>query len=161
MKRILVVDDSSMIRALFRQSLTGVKDYRAREVRNGQEALDAIAADGEPDLIFLDVNMPVMDGLEFLVTSAGAGLGAVPISRAGKGGVRESGARLFPPLPPLPPRSLRSGSAGLRRGCPSEAACQRPRGRGHGNPERAALSRCLTRPLPVPVWAVAVGSGRR
>jgi len=74
MKRILVVDDSSMIRALFRQSLASAKDYRVREARNGQEALDAIAADGEPDMIFLDVNMPVMDGLEFLATSAGAGL---------------------------------------------------------------------------------------
>lgn len=74
MKRILVVDDSSMIRALFRQSLAAGKDYRVREARNGQEALDAIAAEGEPDLIFLDVNMPVMDGLEFLATSAGAGL---------------------------------------------------------------------------------------
>jgi two-component system chemotaxis response regulator CheY len=74
MKRILVVDDSSMIRALFRQALSANKDYRVREARNGQEALDAITSDGEPDLIFLDVNMPVMDGLEFLATSAGAGL---------------------------------------------------------------------------------------
>jgi two-component system, chemotaxis family, chemotaxis protein CheY len=74
MKRILVVDDSSMIRALFRHSLAAAKDYRVREARNGQEALDNIAAEGEPDLIFLDVNMPVMDGLEFLATSAGAGL---------------------------------------------------------------------------------------
>ena len=74
MKRILVVDDSSIIRALFRQSLAGVQGCKVREARNGQEALDAIAADGEPDLIFLDVNMPVMDGLEFLATSAGAGL---------------------------------------------------------------------------------------
>jgi two-component system chemotaxis response regulator CheY len=68
------VDDSSMIRALFRQSLAAAKEYRVREARNGQEALDAIQAEGEPDLIFLDVNMPVMDGLEFLATSAGAGL---------------------------------------------------------------------------------------
>jgi len=74
MKRILVVDDSSMIRALFRQTLGSGKDYQVREARNGQEALDAIAAFGEPDLIFLDVNMPVMDGLEFLATTAGAGL---------------------------------------------------------------------------------------
>ncbi len=74
MKRILVVDDSSMIRAVFRQSLGSARDCRVREARNGQEALDAIAADGEPDVIFLDVNMPVMDGLEFLATSAGAGL---------------------------------------------------------------------------------------
>ena len=43
-------------------------------VRNGQEALDAIGQHGEPDLVFLDVNMPVMDGLEFLATSVGAGL---------------------------------------------------------------------------------------
>ena len=74
MKRILVVDDSSMIRALFRQMLSGVRDYRVREARNGQEALDAVSNEGEPDLIFLDVNMPVMAGLEFLATSAGAGL---------------------------------------------------------------------------------------
>ena len=74
MKRILVVDDSSMIRALFRQTLAGVKDLKVREARNGQEALDAIAVEGEPDLIFLGVNMPTMDGLEFLATSAGAGL---------------------------------------------------------------------------------------
>ena len=74
MKRILVVDDSSMIRALFRHSLASVKNIRVQEARNGQEALDAIAADGDPDLLFLDVNMPVMDGLEFLATSAGAGL---------------------------------------------------------------------------------------
>jgi two-component system, chemotaxis family, chemotaxis protein CheY len=63
-----------MIRALFRQTLASGKEYRVREARNGQEALDAIAADGEPDLIFLDVNMPVMDGLEFLATTAGARL---------------------------------------------------------------------------------------
>ncbi len=74
MKRILVVDDSSMIRALFRQSLMGIKDCKVGEARNGQEALDAIAANGEPDMVFLDINMPVMDGLEFLATSAGAGL---------------------------------------------------------------------------------------
>ncbi len=74
MKRILIVDDSSMILALFRQALSGLAGCHLHTVRNGQEALDAIRVHGEPDLVFLDVNMPVMDGLEFLATSVGAGL---------------------------------------------------------------------------------------
>jgi len=74
MKRVLVVDDSSMILALFRQALTGMPGIQVHTVRNGQEALDAIRAQGEPDLLFLDVNMPEMDGLEFLSTAAGAGV---------------------------------------------------------------------------------------
>jgi CheY-like chemotaxis protein len=39
-------------------------DTRCAE--NGKVALDLIAAEGDPGIIFLDLRMPVMDGIEFL-----------------------------------------------------------------------------------------------
>ena len=80
MRTILLVDDSAMIQALYRQLLGRRKDARVASAGNGKEALDFIAREGEPDLIFLDVNMPVVDGLAFLEQSAGSGLtGRVPV----------------------------------------------------------------------------------
>lgn len=79
MRTILLVDDSAMIQALYKQVLLRRKDVRIASVANGKEALERIARDGEPDLILLDVNMPVVDGLTFL-ESAGSGLvGRVPV----------------------------------------------------------------------------------
>ena len=80
MRTILLVDDSTMIQALYKQVLMRRKDVRIASVTNGKEALERIAKDGEPDLILLDVNMPVVDGLAFLEQSAGSGLtGRVPV----------------------------------------------------------------------------------
>jgi two-component system chemotaxis response regulator CheY len=80
MRTILLVDDSAMIQALYKQLLTRRKDVRIASAGNGKEALDRIAREGEPDLILLDVNMPVVDGLAFLEQSAGSGLtGRVPV----------------------------------------------------------------------------------
>lgn len=42
------------------------KGYGIRIAPNGKEALDLIGKEGLPDIIFLDVNMPVMDGIEAL-----------------------------------------------------------------------------------------------
>jgi len=64
MKSCLIVDDSRVIRKILRQifeSMTFVCD----EAENGQMALDACKAKS-PDLIILDWNMPVMNGLEFI-----------------------------------------------------------------------------------------------
>jgi len=64
MARILVVDDERSIR----EALLQVFEYRDHEVRaaeDGPDALDAYAAFG-PDVTFLDVKMPGMDGLEVL-----------------------------------------------------------------------------------------------
>lgn len=69
--RILVVDDSATIRALVKMSLRQAK--LAKETHfasNGMEAIEWIRANGRPDLILLDVNMPVMNGLEFLQNRA-------------------------------------------------------------------------------------------
>jgi two-component system, chemotaxis family, chemotaxis protein CheY len=63
--RILLVDDSSTIRTMIRRSLADVKDVDIVEASNGVDALTHIAR-RRFDLVVLDMNMPVMDGLEAL-----------------------------------------------------------------------------------------------
>ena len=64
MKRILIVDDSLVIRKVARRILEGMH-FEIVEAENGQAALDVCAL-AMPDGILLDWNMPVMDGLQFL-----------------------------------------------------------------------------------------------
>lgn len=59
---ILVVDDESQIRRVMRATLSA-QGYSIVEARDGQEALEKLRND-RPDLVLLDMNMPVMDGLE-------------------------------------------------------------------------------------------------
>jgi signal transduction histidine kinase/CheY-like chemotaxis protein/ligand-binding sensor domain-containing protein len=60
--RILVVDDTPENRLLLVRLLTEI-GFDVREATNGAEAVDAWQSWG-PDLIFMDMRMPVMDGLE-------------------------------------------------------------------------------------------------
>jgi len=62
--RILVVDDERVNRALIRQVLD-VAEYEVTEAGNGREALETMAR-GLPDLVLLDLEMPVMNGYSFL-----------------------------------------------------------------------------------------------
>ncbi len=66
--RILLVDDFEMVRALLRQSLTQIGYENFTEAVNGQDAFDKIkAANSEGqnyDLVFIDWNMPILNGLE-------------------------------------------------------------------------------------------------
>jgi two-component system chemotaxis response regulator CheY len=63
-KRILIVDDSPSMRTVAGIALRGA-GYEVLEAGNGQEGLARL--DGERiHLIISDVNMPVMDGIEFL-----------------------------------------------------------------------------------------------
>jgi two-component system chemotaxis response regulator CheY len=64
--RILIVDDSSVMHAYHRQVLSALPECRLSFAKHGKEALAKIEAEGSPDVIVLDINMPVMDGLEFL-----------------------------------------------------------------------------------------------
>ena len=59
---ILIVDDSDDTRFVLRRLLEA-KDYRVVEARDGQEAVETARREC-PDLIVMDLNMPVMDGLE-------------------------------------------------------------------------------------------------
>ena len=60
-KRILVVDDESRIRDLLRIVLES-RGYGVAEAQNGTDALQQVKM-SEPDMVILDVMMPVMDGL--------------------------------------------------------------------------------------------------
>lgn len=59
---ILVVDDDVKITAMLRRSLD-YAGYRVREAHDGMEALE-IAEAINPDLVILDIMMPLIDGLE-------------------------------------------------------------------------------------------------
>ena len=63
-KTILVVDDSNAQRMVLKMSLEAA-GYTVVEARNGQEALDILKKTAQINLIISDVNMPVMNGLEF------------------------------------------------------------------------------------------------
>lgn len=64
--RLLVVDDEEEIGTMIRDYFEGRKDpaFEITCVANGKEALEAIKRE-RPDVIILDIKMPVMDGREF------------------------------------------------------------------------------------------------
>ncbi len=63
--KILIVDDNDLMRTLLRGILRSENCQVIGEARNGSIALDSIARN-KPDIVFLDVVMPEMDGLEAL-----------------------------------------------------------------------------------------------
>ena len=64
MIRVLIADDQPLVRAGLRVLLESAVDIEvAGEAANGQEALDAARAT-RPDVVLMDVRMPVLDGLE-------------------------------------------------------------------------------------------------
>lgn len=64
---VLIVDDSEVMRAVLRKvlSMTNAPVGEIFEAENGQLALDVLE-DELVDLTFTDINMPVMNGIEFL-----------------------------------------------------------------------------------------------
>jgi CheY-like chemotaxis protein len=64
MKKILVVDDEESIRFLYKEELEE-EGYVVECATNGEEALEKLLI-FKPDLISLDIKMPVMDGIEAL-----------------------------------------------------------------------------------------------
>jgi DNA-binding NarL/FixJ family response regulator len=62
--RVLVVDDQSMVRAGLRMLLAGEPDIDVvAEAGNGREAIAQVAR-FHPDIVLMDIRMPVVDGLE-------------------------------------------------------------------------------------------------
>ena len=64
-QKILIVDDEAHIRMLIEQTLEDLEDEGVELLfaENGEEALQLIQNE-EPDLVFLDVMMPKMNGME-------------------------------------------------------------------------------------------------
>lgn len=65
--RVLIVDDSFLMRRTIRRVLENDHTLRCviDEAKDGQEALDKIKSH-DVDVILLDIEMPVMDGIEFM-----------------------------------------------------------------------------------------------
>lgn len=68
-KKILIVDDEPHIRLLLEQTLEELEDYDVEfySAENGEIALQQIQ-DQQPDLVFLDVMMPKMNGFDVCKT---------------------------------------------------------------------------------------------
>lgn len=62
---LLIVEDEISLRRLMRLMLER-EGFLVRDAGNGQEALDAIAEYGLPDVALVDLMMPVMNGQEFI-----------------------------------------------------------------------------------------------
>jgi two-component system, chemotaxis family, chemotaxis protein CheY len=67
-QKILIVEDSELLHQMYEVVF---RQHRARQgvllhAYNGKKALDLLAQHPDVDLILLDINMPVMSGLEFL-----------------------------------------------------------------------------------------------
>jgi two-component system, OmpR family, response regulator MprA len=61
--RVLVVDDERAVRDSLRRALE-LEGYDVELATDGEEALERLAQNGEPDAVVLDILMPKMDGLE-------------------------------------------------------------------------------------------------
>jgi two-component system, chemotaxis family, chemotaxis protein CheY len=79
LKKILVIDDSAIIHQMYRMVLTRYK-CQVVAAHDGQDGLDRLAKNADVDLILVDVNMPILNGLEFIrkVKEAGT-FGHIPI----------------------------------------------------------------------------------
>ncbi|NMA95903.1 MAG: response regulator [Clostridiales bacterium] len=63
MKQILIVDDSPMIRGLLTRTLEKHGYKVCGQAKNGKEGVE-LYDELMPDLVFMDITMPIMDGLE-------------------------------------------------------------------------------------------------
>ncbi len=86
--KVLIVDDSAVMRKIVERALrqAGLELTEVLEASNGAEALAEVQK-GSLDIILSDINMPVMDGLEFLrnlaTLEAGKGVPVVMITTEG------------------------------------------------------------------------------
>lgn len=100
-KRVLVVDDATIVRLYYRQALER-HGFTVEEAFNGLEALEKVLTDGF-DLILCDVNMPKMDGYSFIRRlRATEGSAATPVlmtstqdQKRDADAAREAGANLY------------------------------------------------------------------
>lgn len=73
MAKVIVVDDSATVRAQVGGALSK-SGFEVLEARDGLEALDKVSATPDLSLVVCDVNMPRMNGLEFLEAARAKGI---------------------------------------------------------------------------------------
>ena len=66
MVRVLIADDSSIMRKIIKTNLNKIDIKDTKEAKDGREALSALLKDSYINLLFLDIDMPKMDGKELL-----------------------------------------------------------------------------------------------
>lgn len=74
-QRIMIVDDSAMIRMQVKRALTGA-GHEVIEAVDGRDALEKLSGGPEPALLVCDVNMPRMNGIELLQNLRNLGFSA-------------------------------------------------------------------------------------
>ena len=78
-KSVLIVDDSLTVRQQVSLTLTSA-GYQIVEASDGREGVDALRAHAEIAMVLCDLNMPNMNGIEFLETIKGEAAGPpVPV----------------------------------------------------------------------------------
>ena len=73
MKRILAVDDTITLRKMLRDCLEKA-GHEVVEAEDGKRALERMR-ECKPDIVMTDLNMPVMNGLEFIESARGEDMG--------------------------------------------------------------------------------------
>lgn len=101
-RKVLILEDSPMMCSLYRMVLAP-SGAELRFAADGVEGLDRAAAEPDADLYIVDVNMPRMDGLEFIRRLRGElGLSGAPVivvstecSDADRGRALDAGANEY------------------------------------------------------------------
>jgi two-component system chemotaxis response regulator CheB len=166
--RLLIVDDSALMRRCLRECFEAEGDFEIAAARDGRDALERIA-EFDPDVVTLDINMPVMDGLTCLahimtdaprpvvmvssLTDKGAlatfealELGAVDYVAKPGGTVSLNLREVFPDIV----AKVRAAAAARRRSAIDRVRAGR---------ERARLEAAEVRRKPRPVGPVTAGAG--
>ncbi len=66
LNKVLIVDDSQLIHNMYKLVLKRYKKCVFVDAMNGLEALDILSKGDDFDLILLDINMPIMNGIQFM-----------------------------------------------------------------------------------------------
>lgn len=93
---LLIVDDSSIVRKVFKKAvdMSGIDVGDMYEAENGLCGLEVLKSHAV-DVIFLDINMPVVDGMEFMRRyNADSSLQSVPVVVVSTEGSKERIAEL-------------------------------------------------------------------
>lgn len=74
LKKVLLIDDSQLIHQMYKLVFWKYKGCVLKSAMNGLEALDTLSKESDFDLILLDINMPVMNGIQFMEKLKAEGL---------------------------------------------------------------------------------------